>query len=129
MLAFRIEVDGQPPLIAGVEDWSVLALHVNAIRGEAHQREADELVCSVGGLTMKNPEGISHHFRWSRIPLKLGSTVKVSIVEAETSNPPVRRYCSGSEMQENPFTEEEQREMRRQDYLALKKEFEGDKGK
>jgi hypothetical protein len=126
MLAFRIEIDSHPPLIAGVEDWSILALHVNAIRGEDHNRDVDELDFSVGGLTTKNAEGISHHFRWPRAPLRIGSTVKVSLIETDSPDAVANRYRSDKEVQENPYTEEEWREMRRQDYLALKEEFEGE---
>jgi len=34
------------------------------------------------------------------------------------------QHISDKAVQENPFTEEELKEMRRQDYLELKKEFE-----
>jgi hypothetical protein len=128
MLAFRVEIEGHSPLIAGVEDWSVLALHVNAIRGEEHHREGDDLSFSVGGLTTKNAEGISHHFRWARVPLAIGSTVKVTLVETDSPDAVANRYRADKEVQENPYTEVEWREMRRQDYLALKKEFEGEQG-
>lgn len=124
MLAFRIEVDDHPPLVAGVEDWKILALHVNAVRGSAYKRDEDDLDFSVGGMTKDNEEGIAHHFRWPRVPLKIGSTVRVTIVNANTADPPVKRYRADKEVQENPFTDEEMRKMRFQDYLALKKEFE-----
>jgi hypothetical protein len=38
----------------------------------------------------------------------------------------VKRFRSDHEVQENPFTEEEMREMRYNDYLNLKEEFEGE---
>ncbi len=125
MLAFRIEVDGHEPFVAGVEDWSVLSVHVNAVRAEAYMREADDLDFSVGGMTRDDEAGIAYHFRWPRIPLKVGSTVRVTLVETESPEPPIKRYRADRDVQENPFTEEEWREMRRQDYLKLKQEFEG----
>ena len=128
MLAFLIELDGQPPLVAGVEDWSLISVHINAVRAEAYSREADDLEYSVGGLTTKNAEGISHHFRWPRVPLKVGSKVTVTLVETAVPEAPAKRYRADKEVQESPFTEEEWREMRRQDYLALKKEFESGDG-
>ena len=124
MLAFRIEVDDHPPLVAGVEDWAVLSVHVNAVCASAFKRDADDLDFSVGGMTKDNEEGIAHHFRWPRVPLKIGSAVRVTLIEADTADPPVKRYRADKEVQENPFTEEEMREMRYQDYLAFKKEFE-----
>jgi len=75
-------------------------------------------------MTKDNEEGIAHHFRWPRVPLKIGSTVRVTVVEVDSVDLPVKRYRADKEVQENPFTEEEMREMRYQDYLALKKEFE-----
>jgi len=122
MLAFKIEVEGQPPVIAGVEDWSILALHVTASRGRGTDEGSDDIDYSVGGLTTSNEENISHHFRWPRCPLSVGSSVTVTLVETETTTPPTKRYRSDKEVQENPYTEEEMREMRRQDYLALKKD-------
>jgi hypothetical protein len=126
MLALQIEVDGDPPLIAGVEDWSVLSAHVSALRGEAGRE--NELDLAVGGLTGRNEEGIAHHFRWPRVALRIGSTVKVTIVEVELAHAPAKRYRSDSQVQDDPYTEEEMREFRRQDYLALKNEFEGTGG-
>lgn len=128
MLAFKIEIDDKLHAVAGVEDWSVLALHVNAVRSKSHLPEADDLDISVGGLTTSDEEGIAHHFRWPRVPLKVGSTVKVTLVESETTDPPAKRYRSDREVQDSPFTEEEARELRRQDYLELKKEFDRDTG-
>jgi hypothetical protein len=128
MLAFRIEIDDHPPLVAGIEDWSVLSMHVNAMRGDAYKQEKDDLDFSVGGLSTKSPEGVAHHFRWPRIALKIGSTVKVTLIDSDSPDSPAKRYRSDAEVQESPFTEEEWRELRRQDYLELKKEFEGEGG-
>jgi hypothetical protein len=125
MLALQIEIDDQPPLIAGAEDWSVLSAHVNALRGNPEEKNEPDLDMSVGGLTGRNTEGVAHHFRWARVPLKIGSTVKVTLVEVASVHAPAKRYRSDSKVQEDPFTEEELREMRRLDYLELKKEFEG----
>ena len=125
MLAFRVEIDGERPLVAGVDDWSILALHVNAVRADKGGSAEDELFFSVGGLTTENSEGVSHHFRWPRVPLKIGSTVIVTLTETNSADTVAKRYRSDKEVQEDPFTEEEAREMRRQDYLVLKKEFEG----
>lgn len=48
------------------------------------------------------------------------------MVFPQLRTPPKKRYHSDSNVQENPFTEDEIREIRYQDYLALNAEFEGD---
>ena len=48
----------------------------------------------------------------------------VEIVDTDEIDAPVKRYRSDQEVQENPFTDEEWREMRYNDYLQLKEEFE-----
>ncbi|HEY1312731.1 MAG TPA: hypothetical protein VGE92_02590 [Steroidobacteraceae bacterium] len=35
MLAFRVEIDGELAHVAGVADWSLLAMHITASRGDA----------------------------------------------------------------------------------------------
>lgn len=129
MLAFQVEIDGESFAVAGVEDWSILALHVNAARGDpaadtAFSRE-DSFDFSVGGLTEADTQGDSYHFRWPRKELHIGSKVTVTIVETDTPDAPIKRYRSDQKVQESPFTEAELRELRWQDYLLLKEEFEG----
>jgi hypothetical protein len=125
MLALQIEIDDQPPLIAGAEDWSLLSVDVIALRGEPQERNEPDIDASVGGLTGRNAEGVAHHFRWPRVPLTIGSTVKVTLVAVASVHAPAKRHQSDSKVQEDPFTEEELREMNRQYYLELKQEFEG----
>ena len=56
--------------------------------------------------------------------LSVGDKVQVEVVETIDIDKPKKRFRSDNEVQEDPFTEEEAREMRYQDYLELKKEFE-----
>jgi len=125
MLAFRIEVDGEPVVTAGVDDWSILAFHITASRSREVSKAGDGVDYSVGGLSVPNSEKISHHFRWPRGDLSIGSSVTVTVIETDSPDPPAKRYRSDRELQESPYTEAEMREMRRQDYLDLKIEFEG----
>lgn len=129
MLAFKIEIDDEEFVTAGFEDWSILALHVNASRGDptAHFESAryDEARFSVGGLSERDTDGVSHHVRWKNRVLPVGSQVKVTVVETGQPDLPLKRYRSDAKIQENPFTEEEMKEMRWKEYLELKKEFEG----
>ena len=128
MLAFLVEIEGHPSFVAGVDDWSVLGLHVSALRGEANNPQGLEphIDFSIGGLSRAGSDGVSYHFRWPRVDLELGATVKVTLVESDSPDPPAKRYRSDREVQESPYTEEEFREMRYQNYLELKKEFESD---
>jgi len=129
MLAFKVEIDGEELATAGFEDWSILALHVNASRGSPtapfESARYDEAHFSVGGLSESDANGVSHHVRWKEKVLTIGSQVKVTVVETDQPDFPLKRYRSDARIQENPFTEEEMREMRWRDYLELKKEFEG----
>jgi hypothetical protein len=123
MIAFEVEVDGEKLAVAGAEDWAVLSFHLNATRSDASEHPFGHLRTGVGGLSLPNENGASHHFRWKDRDLKIGSRVLVTVVETDAPHPPVKRYRSDSTVQEDPFTEEEAREMRLRDYLELKKEF------
>lgn len=128
MIAMLVEIDGERFVLAGVDDWSILSAHINARRGRDNPRdpsEPDDYDFSVGGLTEPDSHGVRHHFRWPRRELRIGSTIKVTLVESESGDEPKKRYRSDREIQESPYTDEEMRELRRQDYLALKREFEG----
>lgn len=129
MLALQVEIDGEPAVVAGVADWSVLALHITGSRGDpsapVESARADDVRYSVGGLTQPNSEGVCHHFRWGDKHLAVGSKVVVIVVDVKTPDAPIKRYRSDAQVQEPPFTEEEARELRYQDYLQFKKEFEG----
>lgn len=129
MLAFKIEIDGEDFVTAGFDDWSILSLHVNASRGSPsapfESARYNEARFSVGGLSETDTEGVSHHVRWKDKVLPIGSRVTVTVVEVDHPDLPLKRYRSDAKVQENPFTEEEIREMRWRDYLDLKKEFDG----
>jgi hypothetical protein len=129
MLAFRVEIDGELAHIAGVADWSLLAMHITASRGDAtapvESARQDSTRYSVGGLSQPDESDICQHFRWQERELVIGSTVCVEVVETDAPDPVIKRYRSDAQVQENPFTDAEMRALRFQDYIALKKEFEG----
>ena len=125
MLAYEIVIDGKKYVTAGVEDWSILSLHVTASRVEENSKVRDGyLECSVGGLTVPDEADVRHHFRWTNAPLCIGSRISINVVETPSVDPPKKRYRSDTKIQDNPFTEEEIREMRYRNYLELKAEFE-----
>ena len=62
--------------------------------------------------------------RYENAPLKIGSIVTIRIIDTNDVDQPKKRYRSDSEAQESPYTEEEWQNMKYQDYLSLKVEFE-----
>ena len=126
MIGFEVQIDGEIVVIAGVEDWSILALHVDARRRE--NSSSSETEFHVGGLTEADAEGLRHHFRWPERELYIGSIVTVRVVETTRPDPPTKRFRSDATIQESPFTEEEERHLRYRDYLSLKAEFEPNGG-
>jgi hypothetical protein len=131
MIALLIEIDGQKYVLAGVEDWSLISAHLTAMRGVGGDSEAknkeDEIDLSIGGLTRPDASKQKFHFRWARRELNVGSSVKITILDSQDCDPPIKRFRSDKEIQESAFTDDEMREMRRQDYLKLREEF-GSKG-
>lgn len=125
MIALKLSLDGKPLITAGVEDWSLVRAEVLAMRHEPDSAVKDGYIeLSSGGLTLPDNNDVRYHFRWPRLGLPVGSVVTIEVVETTTSTPPKKRYRSDAKVQESPFTEDEIRQMRYQDYLALKAEFE-----
>jgi hypothetical protein len=124
MIAFEIHINGVHVVTASQEDWSVLAIHVDALRDRKKESDEYDLRFSVGGLSKENKEGFSEHFRWPATDLKIGDIVQFRLIETDIIDSPIKRYRSDHEVQEEPFTEEELKKMRYEDYLELKKEFE-----
>jgi hypothetical protein len=56
----------------------------------------------------------------------LGSKVCVTVVSTAQRDDPIKRYRFDSTVQESAFTDDEWREMRYRDYLALRREFDPD---
>jgi hypothetical protein len=124
MTAFEIHINGEYVITASQEDWCVLAMHVDALRDRKKGSEEYDLRFAVGGLSQENEEGFSEHYRWPESDLKVGDIVQVKIIETDDIINPIKRYRSDNEVQKEPFTEEELKKMRYEDYLELKKEFE-----
>lgn len=121
MKAFRVVVDGKPLGDLGFADFGVATLIVDF--GRPSKAEAIDYHFRVGGLTQPDPNGVCRHYRWATPSIQDGTRIEIEIVDSETCVPPTRLYRSDREVQEPPFTEEEMRDMRYKDYLALKKEF------
>jgi hypothetical protein len=123
VLAFDVEIDGEHFCVAGVDDWSLLTFHLNAMR----EAESEAVWVSMGGMTEDDENGVSYHLRWrDKQDLAVGSTVLIRVIETNSPDPLLRRYRSDREVQESPFTEHEMEEMERAQWLALKAKFEPD---
>lgn len=125
MIALKLSLDGKALITAGMEDWSLVRAEVLAMRNEPDSGVGGGYIeLSSGGLTLPDNDDVRYHFRWPRLGLAVGSVVTIEVVETKTATPPKKRYRSDIKVQENPFTDDEMREMRYRDYLALKAEFE-----
>lgn len=124
MIAFEISINGKKFVLAGFEDWNLLHAHLNAHRAQK-TGEIDEFEITVGGLAQPKDPEILEHVRWGRCNINLGDEVTLRLVEVPSADKPIKRYRSDRTVQENPFTEDEIREMQFQDYLRLKEIFEG----
>lgn len=127
MIAIQIDIDGKRYAVIGAEDWSLLHAEIIAMLAEPDSKVRDGYIeFNAHGMTAPNNQDIRHHLRWACQPLSVGSIVTMKVVDTDEVDPPKKRYRSDDTIQENPFTDEEIREMRRKDYLALKAEFKGE---
>ncbi len=101
----------------GVADFSNASISVEFARSS--MTGLVDYSLRIGGLTQSK-----RHARWACPSIQEGSRIEVEIVDSENCVPPTRIYRADREVQEPAFTEEEMRNMRYEDYLKLKKEFE-----
>ena len=125
MIALKIRVNGDETYVIGQEDVSILHSGIVVSRGNTERDVDDYVRLNAHGLSQETSKGYPEHFRWKDIHLQIGDVVEVSIIETDKIDEPVKRYRSDNIVQENPFTEEEMRDLRYKDYLQLKEEFEG----
>jgi hypothetical protein len=126
MIALKISVNGELLYVIGQEDVSILNSNVVVSRENSERGIDDYIRLNAGGLSQDTDKGHPEHFRYKSQNLHSGDVVKIEVIESDTIDEPVKRYRSDHKIQENPFTDEEWREMRYNDYLQLKEEFEGD---
>jgi len=125
MLAFEVIINDERMCVAGMEDWAVMSVILSGVRSRHRGPNDDGWVdVSVTGLSETDASGVSHHARWGRIDLEVGSKVTINLIDTAQPDPPVRRFRSDREVQEPSFTEEEIEEMERADWLRLKAKFE-----
>ena len=121
MIAFKVRLNGETLYVIGQPDASTLMTHLYASLGKP---EFDDYCrMAMRGLSHETAKGYCEHFRYKSLDLKIGDTIEIEILNTDEVDTPTKRYRSDHEVQESPYTEEEMREMRYQDYLMLKKEF------
>jgi hypothetical protein len=125
MIAIKIRVNGDLLYVIGQEDVSILNSNLVISRDNSERDVDDYIRLNAGGLSQDTDKGYPEHFRYKSQNLQVGDVVEMEIVDTDKIDAPVKRYRSDQEVQENPFTNEECREMRYNDYLQLKEEFEG----
>jgi hypothetical protein len=126
-LSLLVEIDGERFVVAGSDDWAVLNVIITAVRANPKLRAPDDTVqLTVGGVCEQIAPGEHHGMRWGDRTLRIGSKVCVTVLSTANRDEPRKRYRSDSTVQESPYTDEEWRAMRYQDYLALRREFEPD---
>lgn len=121
MLAFEISVNNEYIGKCGFEDWVLLNAYVTASKRGAAP-DVENISFSVGGLAEEKSE--NQHVRIIQRDLKIGDVVEIKILESDHVIDPIKRYRSDSQIQENPFTEEEILQMEREDYERLRAKFE-----
>lgn len=124
MIAIKIRVNGDLLYVIGQEDVSILNSNLVVSRDNSERGVDDYIRLNAGGLSQDTEKGYPEHFRYKSQNLQIGDVVEMEIVDTDEIDAPVKRYRSDQEVQENPFTDEEWREMRYNDYLQLKEEFE-----
>jgi len=124
MIALDISKNGERMVLAGFEDWAILGATLTA---HHDWRDAsDEFDIDVRGLAQPVAEDQFEYVRWGRKKLSVGDAITIRIVQVSTADSPIKRFRENKGMTENPFTEEELLKMQKEDYLFLKKKFEGE---
>ena len=126
MIAYEVRINGSHAATIGQEDMSILTAILTTSRGNQDQSIDDFIRLSLNGMSHETSEGYCQHFRWAVPDIEVGDKIEIHIVETNEVDAPTNRYRSDHQVQEDPFTEAEARELRYQDYLKFKAEFEPD---
>ena len=100
-LCFEITVNDETPVVAGVEDISVLAACLTFVSSH------ENLELRIGGLISKGRHD-NEHLEWVQRDLKPGDRVSIRVVEAANPSPPISRRRedpAASEQEERAYFE------------------------
>jgi hypothetical protein len=125
MIALNIRAHGDDLYVVGQEGVSILHSNVVVSRDNSKRGVSDYIRLNMSGLSQDTDKGYPEHFCWKDRDLQIGDVVEIEILETDEVDAPVKRFRSDHEVQVNPFTDVENREMRCNDYLPLKGEYEG----
>lgn len=129
MIAFRVSINGQPPVVGGANDLSVLTAIVTATgllgMNTRSPRPDDEGETNIdfrlGGLTSRAVGVANEHVVWlDNISLSPGDTVTVEVIESENPDP----VGSSCEAEANEEYERELFKFAKKNYLALRDKYE-----
>ena len=113
MLCFEVYCNGEKLSTAGIGDFGVLTAILTWVshepgklkkwaESETPGTEATSLELTVGGLGGCVGEA-GEHLEWVESDLVVGDEIRIRVVDAPSSDPPLRRYT------DDPASEEEQR--------------------
>ena len=131
MIAFRVKINGQPPVVGGADDLSVLSAILTATgmlgKNTRPVRPDDEgernIDFRLGGLTSRAAGVVNEHVVWlENIVLSPGDKVTVEVIESETAGP----VASSSAAEANKEYERELFEFAKKNYLALRDKYESE---
>ena len=130
MIAFRVTINDQFPVIGGADDLSVLSAIVTAtgsLGQSTHSVKADDGEISIdfrlGGLTSRAIGVNNEHVIWlENVALSPGDIVTIEVIESESANP----TASSSPSEANEEYERELFNFSKKNYFALRMRYESD---
>ncbi|MFZ6723358.1 hypothetical protein [Undibacterium sp. Ji49W] len=127
MYALKVSINGGTPIVAGGEDLVVLNTIIDGtgkLGSQTNSRRGDDtydFAVSVGGLTARKEDQPDEHLRWiSRMPLQVGDTIQIEIVETTVVDPVI----SGSEAKKMEDDERSYFEHCKKAYLKMRDKYE-----
>lgn len=129
MIAFRVSINGQPLVVGGANDLSVLTAIVTATgllgKETRPSRPDDDGETSIdfrlGGLTSRAVGVANEHVVWlENVSLLPGDTVTVEVVESESADP----VASSSKAEANEEYERELFKFAKKNYFSLRDKYE-----
>lgn len=128
MIALRVSINGQTPVIGGADDLSVLSAIVTATgtlgpntRPVRPDQEGVSIDFRLGGLTSRAVGVANEHLVWLEgLKLNPGDSMLIEVLETSSADP----IASSSIAEANEEYERELFEFARKNYFALKDKYE-----